>query len=387
MDKMLNDDMDLLRRYARENREEAFAELVSRHVHMVHSVAIRQVRDPHLAEEVTQAVFVILARKANSLSPKTILAGWLCRAARYASADALKIRHRRQRREQEISMESIVHAPGSDASEWEEIAPLLDKALAQLSESDHNAIVLRYFQGKNLREIGGTLGITENAAKTRLSRALERLRRHFGKQGVTLSAGALAAALSAHSVKAAPAHLTREVTSGALRQAALTHSTSNLVNTTLKIMAWTKFKTSVVVCALALAAAGTATVAVRHTASKAGVSSFKFAGYATPEDSIQSMLWAGSQGDFKRFLDGCTPEQMSRFEGKMVGKSDDEISSGTKAWANALKDYTITQKEVVSESEVHLHIHATPSTEGLHSGHVIVVMKKVGSDWKQDGDL
>src|SRR6202161_3596168 len=108
---MMSDDLTLLREYARRNSEAAFATLVSRHVNLVHSVALRQVRDPHLAEEITQAVFIILARKAGSLGPKTIVPGWLCRTARHVSSRALTMQHRRQNREQEAYMQSVLNEP------------------------------------------------------------------------------------------------------------------------------------------------------------------------------------------------------------------------------------------------------------------------------------
>ena len=136
----MSEDMTLVREYAQSNSEKAFALLVSRHMNMVYSIALRQVRDPHLAEEITQAVFVILARKAKLLSPKTILCGWLCRTARYASANALTMQRRRERREHEAYMESTVNKEGSEV--WAQIAPLLDDALNCLGEKEHSAVVL-----------------------------------------------------------------------------------------------------------------------------------------------------------------------------------------------------------------------------------------------------
>src|SRR5262245_939449 len=146
---MMDDDLSLLREYARRNSEEAFATLVNRHVNLVYSVALRQVGDSHLAEEITRATFVILARKAGSISSKTIISGWLCRTARYTSSRALTMQRRRQRREQEAHMQSVLNEPESEA--WPEIAPLLDGAMEKLGQKDHDALVLRFFEGKNFK--------------------------------------------------------------------------------------------------------------------------------------------------------------------------------------------------------------------------------------------
>ena len=138
--------MALVREYAQSNSEQAFTTLVSQHINLVYSVALRQVHDPNLAEEITQAVFIILARKAKSLGPKTILAGWLCRTARYVSGRALRTERRRRFREREAQMQSTFNKPDSDA--WQHIAPLLDEALNCLVTKEHDAVVLRVFECK-----------------------------------------------------------------------------------------------------------------------------------------------------------------------------------------------------------------------------------------------
>ena len=186
----MDHDMELLREYARHNSEEAFAMLVSRHVNLVYSVALRQAHDPHLAEEITQAVFIILARKAETLGQKTILPGWLCRTARYTSANALTIQRRRQRREQEAYMQSILNEPEPEA--WRQIAPLLDGAMEHLGQKDHDAVVLRFFEGRNFKEVGAALGASENAAKKRVNHALEKLRRYFSKHGLVSTTAIIA---------------------------------------------------------------------------------------------------------------------------------------------------------------------------------------------------
>src|SRR5215472_9863827 len=137
---MMNDDMDLVRQYARCGSEEAFATLVSRHVNLVYSVGLRLVRDPHLAEDITQTVFIILARKAGSLGCKTVVSGWLYRTTRYTAAKALTLQRRRQDREEEAYMRSQLNKDEPDA--WKEIAPLLEAAMGELGEKDQNALAL-----------------------------------------------------------------------------------------------------------------------------------------------------------------------------------------------------------------------------------------------------
>jgi RNA polymerase sigma factor (sigma-70 family) len=382
---MMIDDMELVRQYARGRSEEAFATLVSRYVNLVYSVALRQVRDPHLAEEVTQTVFIILARKAGSLDHKTVISGWLYRTARYAAAKALTLHRRRQDREQEAYMRSQLNDNQTDA--WHDIEPLLEAAMGQLGQSDQNAVALRFFQGRSFKEAAAELGTTEAATKMRINRALEKLRAFFAKRSLTLSVAAIAGALSAYSVQAAPSGLATSVTAVSVKGAAVPSSTLTLIETTLKLMAWTKLKTAVVVGTVALLVAGTATFTLQRATAKTASQSHSFGGYATPEASVQSMIWAAGTGELEKLPAGITSEEMEQFKAKMEGKSPEEISHGLMAWANAMAGYRITQKEVISVDEVHLHIHATPSAEALHSGKAVIRMKKIGNEWKWAGEV
>ncbi len=379
--------MRWLREYAEQRSEQAFSALVSRHIHLVHSVALRQMRDPHLAEEVTQTVFLILARKAGSLGPDTVLAGWLCRTARNVAANLQTVRRRRLEHEHEAHM----HAEGNEPEDraWTQIAPLLDSGLARLGEKDHSAIVLRFLEGRNFREVGAAIGTSEDGAKKRVSRALERLRDHFRRQGVSLSGDLIAGALSLHSVSPAPDGLAPAVTAAALKGAAIALPAQSPAFTKLilKLMASTKLKTAAIVGSLILLGTGSAFVAIHHHDLFPPRPVTGFAGYATPEAAVQSMIWSGSQGDFPGYLAGCTPEQAERLRRKVAGKSPDEVSKEAMAWARSLTGYSVTFREEIDDDEVHLHIRAPKSPEGLRDGRVVVVMRKLGGQWRQSGDL
>jgi RNA polymerase sigma factor (sigma-70 family) len=259
------DDISLLREYVHHESEDAFAALVARHVNKVYSIALRHARNPHQAEEITQAVFVILASKARRLGAQVILSGWLCRTAQLTAVTFVRSETRRARREQEAYMRNALVQTDSDV--WPQIEPLLDAAMAGLGQADHHALVLRFFDGKSMKEVGAALGASEAAAKMRVNRALERLRLFFCRRGVVVSVAILTTASSANSVQCAPATLAKTAAAVALAKGATASTpTLTLIKGVLKMMAWTKTKIAVVAGVAALLVAGTATVALKTIA-------------------------------------------------------------------------------------------------------------------------
>jgi RNA polymerase sigma factor (sigma-70 family) len=211
-------DPELLKEYAQTRSEGAFNEIVRRHVDFVYSAALRQSGSHATAQDVTQVVFIVLARKASALCPETVLAGWLFRAVRYAVRDVVKTSVRRQRREQEAAAMQQTDSPEGLEPAWEQIAPLLDESLAKLPARDRDAILLRYFKNLEWAAVGAALGLKENAARVRAARALEKIRTRLVRRGVTISAVALGGALLSHSVQAAPASWTESIASTSLTE-------------------------------------------------------------------------------------------------------------------------------------------------------------------------
>ncbi len=207
-------DSDLLRQYATHGDQAAFAKVVRRQADLVYSVALRVTANPALAQDVTQTVFTLLARRAGSLAHYATLVGWLHTTTRHTAINAVRGEERRRAREQESAiMQTIASAPAVD---WEQLRPILDEGVDNLREDDRKAVLLRFFQNLSHQEVGAALGLSEDTARKRTARALEKLRGYFARHGVTTTSAILATAISANSVQAAPVGLAEKITPAVL---------------------------------------------------------------------------------------------------------------------------------------------------------------------------
>lgn len=261
-----SNDMTLLWEYLDRNSETAFAELVNRHINLIYSVALRYTGNSHDAQDVTQAVFVILARKAPTLRQRTNLTGWLYETTRFTCGLVLRTRFRQKAREQEAYLQATLNDP-ENGTQWRQLAPLLEEAMSRLSEKDRTLVALRFFENRSLAETAAALGIREWAARKRAQRAMEKLQKFFLKRGIASSTSVLAGVISVNSVQAAPTALAKSVTAVAIAKgAAVSGPSLTLIKGALKIMAWTKAKTAIVIGAGLLLTAGTATITVKEIA-------------------------------------------------------------------------------------------------------------------------
>jgi RNA polymerase sigma factor (sigma-70 family) len=241
----MNDDHALLQRYAQERDEAAFAELARRYAGAVHAAAMRQTGDAHAAEDVTQAAFILLARKAPGIGPQVHILGWLMRAANFAARDLMKAERRRRARETAaFAMNTDDEHPKSapEPALWERVAPVLDASLARLAEGDRRAILLRFFQNKSLAEVGADLGVAEDAARKRVSRALDRLHAQLVRVGAETPAAALPTLLMSQATTQAGGEVVRGAVQAAVQSASGHSAALALSESVGRQLLWAQWK-------------------------------------------------------------------------------------------------------------------------------------------------
>ncbi len=255
---MTPNDAELLNRYRTQHSETAFAELVQRYLDLVYSAALRQVGgDVHLAKDVTQIVFADLALKAGGLTNHPSIAGWLYTSTRFAAAKAVRSEQRRRVREHTASTMQQLHAAPESEVNWDTLRPVLDDAMHELDEPDREAVLLRYFQGRDLRTVGSALGVSDDAARKRVERALDKLRGTLEQRGIRSTSSALASALAGIAISSAPSGLSGSIITASLAGSAAVGA--GLGSALTHLMNATQMKTALV-GAIALAALTTALI-------------------------------------------------------------------------------------------------------------------------------
>jgi RNA polymerase sigma factor (sigma-70 family) len=392
-------DIDLLREYVSSGSESAFAQVVHRHVNLVYSVALRYTCNGEDAQDVAQAVFVLLAGKAASLRPKTIVTGWLYETTRFTAMNFLTNKSRRQAREQEAYMQSTLNDAETETI-WRQLAPLLEGAMSRLSEGERTLVALRFFENRSMGEVAGLLGINEWAARKRVERVMEKMRACFSKHGVNSAAATIAGAISANSVQAAPTTLAKTATAVALAKGATASiSTSTAIQGALKIMAWTKTKTAIVtVVAVALAAGtGLETLAMikRHRLQQEAARpiivpgrAWSNAGQHDPKSTLTTFLWAASQNDGTTILNSFSPEGQQHWQGMFGKRMQQERKSLEQILAQEVPDhfsqvlnegFTILDHYTNAAGQMLLHLRV-PGDPKLRA----FWFRNIGGEWKID---
>jgi RNA polymerase sigma factor (sigma-70 family) len=277
----MNNDSQLLQGYL-DGSEPAFRELVARYVNLVYSAALRHLGDAAQAEDVVQTVFTALARKAGRLPEGTVLGGWLYRHTCFVAAQCLRTERRRLAREREAVAMNVPE--DNREAQWEQLSPLLEEAMQRLRTSDRDAVVLRFFENRNLRSVGESLGISEEAARKRIARGLEKLRVFFSHRGASLSTASLATLLGANAVTAAPPGLAVAAGSAALAAAATGAGSSLAV---IQLFTMSKLKIGIV-GAFITAAVVTTVVSYHQSRSKLRAAEAAQAEQATRQTDLEA---------------------------------------------------------------------------------------------------
>ncbi len=379
-------DHELLQSYVQQQSADALCELARRHAPMVRAAALRGLGDSHAADDATQAVFLVLMRRAGGLSPRVPLGGWLFQTTRYVVSDIQRERRRRLRHEQEaarMTPQQVEHvAP-------ETLAPLLNEALAQLRAGDREAVILRYLEGRPTADVAAALRVSENTARQRLARALARLRKQLAKRGLLASAVALAAAIETPSAHAAPLSAPLE---SLLRGTPPAAPVATLSQGALHMMshAHRLFVGSIAAGVVVAAAAGLALAAAIHAPAPAAATAPAYGPQATPKGTVESACKAAQAGDASGLIacfDTLTPEQTREL--KQVMRAMNALHKlrtaavarfGADA-ANGLPDpFGVTPADIQKAEEKTDGNSATVDLHGLGPG--ILALVKSGNTWK-----
>ena len=266
----MNDDLTLLRRYVEHHSDAAFAELVARHLPLVFSAAMRRMRgDAHRAQDVAQLVFTALAREAPALLRHPALVGWLYTATRNAASGIIRAEQRRSIREREAHAMDEIHANPEPAVDWERLRPVLDDALDELDDGDRDAVLLRFFHQQQFAAVAAALRVSEDAARKRVARALDRLGSLLARRGITSTTGALALGLAGEAALAVPATTVASITTAALAGASVTGGAASISLLTLMTTTKVLTGTAAAVAALAIGTALHQTRAAHDSAASA----------------------------------------------------------------------------------------------------------------------
>lgn len=271
---MTQTDSELLRQHHRTGSEAAFAELARRYLPLVYGAALRQTRRAQTAEDVTQAVFLVLWQKAAGLADRPSIGAWLLTVTRHAAIDAMRRENCQHRHEQAAAAARAegVHEMESAVDQWDRLSPLIDQAMSRLAASDRQVLTLRYFQDMSLAEVGRQMRISEEAARKRATRALAGLRKLLSAKGVTASSSALGVAIAAHSLVTPPAALAASVAAipGAAAAGSACAVAGAIAKGAIKMMFWVKLKIAATVVVCVAATAGLAEVTAQQVGAGRG---------------------------------------------------------------------------------------------------------------------
>jgi RNA polymerase sigma factor (sigma-70 family) len=380
-------DHQLLQQYTRDGSEEAFKALVDRYLNLVYSVAKFRLGEAAAAKDITQVVFAVLARKGGRLSEKVVLSGWLFQVATHACQDLQRAEARRKKWENEAVQQQLAES-NEDRSDFTEVGPMISRALSSLAAAERDAILLRFIENREFRQIGVQLGISEAAAKMRVARGLERLRGLLQQHGITLSEAALSGAVP-HVIQRAPDGLGALVKANTVLHASLSQSNTLLLKGVLNTMAWSNTKTALALGAGLLLATGGATSLYLHNHHPLGYprSSWTAVGHNDPPSALARILSYASEGNGERLLSSVSPQMQRRMQdnfGKQVevqGISLAQILVDMgRMWVRGVEGFDVIGQDVSADGNtINLHVRFK-GRQGDSSFRLI----RIDGEWKLD---